>query len=164
MIRLSPPESFQWMGVLHEQGVEDLEGFHSILGELHAKRAVAVQVGLVLECVVINTYILEISLRTWLNAVKGEVFRGGDRRTFGGVLALAEAKGLDQDLVQRLRAYNRKRNSAIHHLIGGHHSYREVWEWMTEDPNLESDLDDWISNQLPTLVVDSREGKAERLR
>jgi hypothetical protein len=116
------------------------------------RRTEAREQGWYIEAVALTAYQLEQWLRIWIvSRGGGEDFHPEDRQQLGPLIAQAEQLGMEPDLVDRLRAFNRTRNRAIHRLLRGEISYEELAGAYDADPGLPDDVTKWVVQHLSTF-------------
>ena len=103
--------------------------------------------GYLLEAISIRLYLCEFYLRVVVVAHTGRDFDPGRNMTFGRLIERAADCHLEEDLLTRLRRFNKARNNAVHGLLEGRVAYadleREVFD---NDPSLLIDLSDWLDS------------------
>lgn len=81
------------------------------------------------EAINCRVLVLDFMLRAYVVHRSGTAiaaYSDEDRMTLGRLVAEAERHGLPAELVADLRAFNRKRNTAVHHFLLGRTSYQEI--------------------------------------
>lgn len=104
-----------------------------------------------LEVISIDAILLEVELRNWLIVHREQSFTAELRITFGQMVDLAERNNFSPSLVLRMRAFNRLRNEAIHHLARGISSYYDMTDRYMEDASLIFDIEDFVHESAPVF-------------
>lgn len=102
-----------------------LENFRDIAGEAEY----AYQHAFFLEAISLRLLALDFMLRAYVVHKSNESiepYSQQDRMSFGRLVQEAEKSGLPTKLVNALYAFNRKRNSGVHHYLLGRASYQEI--------------------------------------
>ncbi|HUW77879.1 MAG TPA: hypothetical protein VMV52_03910 [Candidatus Nanopelagicaceae bacterium] len=152
LVLLSPPGYFRKAGNARTMG-HDSEGIaYENIEILKISLVFANENRLWLQSIACTVYLIEMHLRTWLNEMHARTFDADERITFGQLITEAERAGIDASLLARLREFNSLRNDALHHLVRGKHRYFDLEVLVTGDPELATDVPNWVFAQLPEVV------------
>lgn len=129
--------------VLQRLGVTDLNTFLANLRDLYGRAESAFRSGYYLEAISLNMLLLDLILRGFVvqeSEEPIEPYSREDSRSFGQLIKAAKKVGLNEELVERLWTFNRKRTTGIHHLLLGRAKYEDLLDAYEASEHLVDDL------------------------
>lgn len=130
--------------------VDERTGMQNVQLMRHLRNTAALHQHL-LEVVSIDAALIEVQLRNWLTVHRNQSFDPHVRMTFGQTVDRAADQGFPSFMVERMRAFNAMRNSAVHHLARGVKSYYAMTDEYMADCTLLFDVEDFVLESAPAF-------------
>jgi len=118
---------------------------------LRSRRSAAAKEQFLLEVISADAALLEVALRNWMITHHKAIFQANERITFGQTVDRVESFGFATSLVERLRAFNRLRNDAVHHLARGIDTYYDLTKRYMDDCALLDDAEQYVLEAAPMI-------------
>lgn len=150
LIKLSPSGTFKSGPNVKKLGVVDIEKAFQNFEEGPDRAMHAMKNGCYMEVISLRLQHAEFWLRMFwvVKNSSGKIFDPNDRRMFGGIIEDCAKLGFRQDLVARLKKFNRDRINAIHKYLLGATDYGELQKVCDDSTGLDGEVGEYVRREV----------------
>ena len=155
LIKLSPGGTFKSLPNLKNLGVVDIERAFQNFKEGPDRAMHAMEKGCYIEVISLRLQHAEFWLRTFwvVKNGSGKIFGPNDKRTFGKIIEDCANLGFRQDLVDRLKKFNKDRIKAIHKYLIGATDYNKLQNVCDDSTGLDGEVGEYARQEVGIPIL-----------